>query len=194
MKNPLLALFLGCLVLLVQPTVRAAALEGQSFDDSIRIANTDLHLNGLGLRGVMMIKGYVAGLYLPARASSLQDIAASTGPKRLQLRMMRAASPGDFVDALVGGMRRNSSAPEMQQLEDRIGQLTRSIQAAGAARKGDVVNFDYVPQVGTTLTLNGHVQGQPIVGADFYTAILKIFIGEHPVDRKLKQGLLGGGA
>lgn len=194
MKMTLPTLLLGCLVLLSPPAAHAAALEGQSFDDSIRMANTELHLNGLGLRGVMMVKGYVAGLYLPARASSLPDIAASSGPKRLQLRMMRGASPADFVDALVGGMRKNSSPAELQQLEDRIGQLTRAIQAAGAARKGDVVNFDYLPDAGTTLTLNGNVQGKPITGADFYTAILKIFIGDHPVDKKLKQGLLGGGA
>lgn len=194
MKKCLPTLFLGCLALFTQPAAHAAALEGQSFDDRIRIANTELHLNGLGLRGALMIKGYVAGLYLPAKASSLLDIAAGAGPKRLQLRMMRSATPADFVDALVGGIRKNSSAAELQQLDDRIGQLSRAIQAAGAARKGDVVNFDFVPDAGTTLTLNGTLLGQPITGADFYTAILKIFIGDHPVDRKLKQGLLGGGA
>ena len=192
MKNPLPTLLLGGLLLLTQPALHAAALEGQSFDDTIRLANTELHLNGLGLRGVMMIKAYVAGLYLPAKASSLPEIAANTGPKRLQLRMMRTAGPDDFVDALAGGMRKNSSPGELQQLEARIGQLTHAIQAAGGARKGDVVNFDYVPDVGTTLTLNGLAQGKPIAGADFYAAVLKIFIGERPVDKKLKQGLLGG--
>ena len=194
MKNPLFSLCFTCLVLLHSPMVAAAALEGHAFDDKIRLANTDLQLNGLGLRGVMLIKGYVAGLYLTARASNVTDIAATGGPKRLQLRMLRAASPDAFVDALVGGMRKNSSQPEQRLLEDRVAQLTRFIQAAGAARIGDVVNFDYVPEVGTTLTLNGTLQGNPITGADFYLAVLKVFIGEHPVDRKLKQGLLGGGA
>ena len=192
MTKNLIALFATCLLL---PTLaQSAALEGQSFEDHIRVANTELRLNGLGLRGVMFINGYVAGLYLPTKASNLTDIAASAGPKRLQLRMMRAASADDFVDALVGGMRKNSSATELQELDDRIAQLTRFIQAAGAARVGDVVNFDYLPEVGTTLAVNGKVQGKPITGADFYLAVLKIFIGEHPVDKKLKQGLLGGAA
>ena len=194
MKKTLLALSVTCLALLHPTVVQAAALEGQSFDDNVRLANTDLRLNGLGLRGVMFVKGYVAGLYLTARASNLSDIAATSGPKRLQLRMMRSASTDDFVDALVGGMRKNSSQQEQQGMEDRMAQLTRFIQAAGAARIGDVVNFDYVPDVGTTLTLNGKLQGKPITGADFYLAVLKIFIGEHPVDKKLKQGLLGGAA
>ena len=192
MKKNLLALFVTCLLL--PPLARSAVLEGQSFEDQIRVANIELRLNGLGLRGVMFIKGYVAGLYLPAKASSLTDVASTAGPKRLQLRIMRAASADDFVDALVGGMRKNSSATELQELDERIAQLTGFIQAAGAARVGDVVNFDYLPTVGTTLVVNGRLQGKPITGADFYIAVLKIFIGERPVDKKLKQGLLGGGS
>jgi hypothetical protein len=192
MNRNLPELVLAGLMLFAPPMVRASTLEGQAFDDTISVANTELRLNGLGLRAVMFVKGYVAGLYLPARASSVTDIAAAGGPKRLQLRMMRAASADDFVDAMTSGMRKNSSAQELQALHDRMRQLTRFIQAAGSARVGDVVNFDYVPEVGTTLTLNGKAQGKPIPGSDFYIAVLKVFIGEHPVDRKLKQGLLGG--
>jgi hypothetical protein len=192
MTNPLPALLLGGLLLLPQLPAHAAALEGQTFDDHLRMAGTDLQLNGLGLRGVLFIKGYVAGLYLPAKASSLPVIAAQAGPKRLQLRMLRAASPAEFTDALVGGMRKNASAQELQQLDERIGQLTRAITATGGARVGDVINFDFVPETGTTLTVNGQLQGKPITGADFYLAVLKIFMGDHPVDKKLKLGLLGG--
>lgn len=174
--------------------VRAASLEGQQFDDQIRLGDTTLVLNGLGLRGVMFIKGYVAGLYLPARFSSLQQISSAAGPKRLQLRMLRAAEPEDFVDALVGGIRKNSSAAELQSLGERIGLLTQAIQANGAARVGDLVNFDYLPGQGTTLSVNGKTLGAAITGADFYNAVLRIFMGDHPVDSKLKQGLLGARA
>ena len=172
----------------------AASLEGQHFEDQIRLGDTTLLLNGLGLRGVMFIKGYVAGLYLGTRSSSLQEITASAGPKRLQLRMMRAAGAGEFVDALVGGMRKNSSSAELQSLEERIGLLTQAIQSNGAARIGDVVNFDYLPGVGTTLSVNGKALGAAISGGDFYSAVLRIFMGDHPVDKKLKQGLLGSAA
>ena len=64
----------------------AASLEGQNFDDQIRLGDTTLLLNGLGLRGVMFIKGYVAGLYLGARSSNLHEITSSAGPKRLSKR------------------------------------------------------------------------------------------------------------
>lgn len=194
MYHYLLPILLLCFSLLAPLGARAASLEGQHFDDQIRLGDTTLLLNGLGLRGVMFIKGYVAGLYLSARSSSLQEITGSAGPKRLQLRMMRAAGPGEFVDALVGGIRKNSSAAELQSLEDRIGLLTQAIHSNGAAKIGDVVNFDYQPGVGTTLSVNGKALGAAISGGDFYGAVLRIFMGDHPVDKKLKQGLLGAAA
>ena len=194
MNTRLPTLLLLCLALWIPAGARAASLEGQRFEEAVRLANTELLLNGLGLRGVMFIKGYVAGLYLPARGTAYREIAAVPGPKRLQLRMLRAAGPEAFIDALVGGMRKNSSEAELLQLDERIGQLSRAIQSSGAAKAGDVVNFDYLPEQGTVLTMNGKSLGQAIAGADFYNAVLRIFIGEHPVDKKLKQGLLGGGA
>jgi hypothetical protein len=169
----------------------AAALEGVQFDDAVRLAGSELQLNGLGVRAVLVIKGYVAGLYLPHKAATTEAALGATGPKRLQIRMLRQASSKDFNDALVSGMRKNASEAELQQLGERIAQLERTIDGIGAARKGDSIEFDFVPERGTTLTFNGRPQGAPIPGNDFYRAVLQIFIGEHPVDARLKKGLLG---
>ena len=169
----------------------AATLQGQRFDDSVRIASQDLALNGLGLRTVLFIKVYVAALYLPEKAASYATISAALGPKRLQLRMLRKASPDDFIEALVEGIEVNATKAELVQLNERIRQLEQTINAIGSVRAGDVVNFDYVPGFGTTLSINGTRKGVAIDGADFYSAVLKIFIGENPVDDRLKAGLLG---
>ena len=50
-----LSMLLLCLSLLSPPSATAASLEGQHFDDQIRLGDTTLLLNGLGLRGVMFI-------------------------------------------------------------------------------------------------------------------------------------------
>jgi len=54
-----------------------------------------------------------------------------------------------------------------------------------------VVNLDFLPGKGLVMTLNGARRGQPIPGEDLYAGVLKIFLGELPVDKKLKAGLLG---
>lgn len=169
----------------------AAKLEGQQFADTIVVSNWDLKLNGLGVRVVMIFKGYVAGLYLSQKASTFLDVAALPGPKRLELRMMRDAGPDDFIDALVDGIRKNSSPSELGQLQERVDQLKIAIKSIGKAARGDVIQFDYAPDVGTVLVVNGSTQGAAIKGKDFFDAVLKIFVGENPVDLGLKSGLLG---
>ena len=80
----------------------------------------------------------------------------------------------------------------MRSLSDRVAQLERTMTQMGAAHRGDIINFDFTPDGGTAVTLNGIPRGQTIPGEDFYQAVLRIFLGEHPVDRDLKRGLLGG--
>ncbi len=186
--------FLSVLSLLLALTgspVSAASLEGQRFDDTTRIGNADLVLNGLGLRAVFIIKGYVAGLYLANKAATLEEVLAVPGPKRLQLRMLREASPQDFNNALVAGIRKNATSAELETLQERIGQLERTIAAVGTTVKGDTINLDFVPERGMTLAVNGTVRGPAIPGADFFQAVLGIFVGDNPVDKRLKKGLLG---
>ena len=176
--------------MLATPSV-AASLQGQRYDDNIRLAAQELALNGLGLRSILFIKVYVAGLYLPEKATTFRVITNMPGPKRLQLRMLRKADADDFIEALVEGIEENASKAELVQLSARMQQLTQTINAIGSVVAGDSLNFDFVPGVGTSVTVNGMKRGTVIDGADFYNAVLKIFIGENPVDNQLKAGLLG---
>jgi hypothetical protein len=169
----------------------AATLNGQQFDDTVQLANQPLRLNGMGERAVLFIRGYAAGLYLQDKKSSLEEIVALRGPKRLQLRMLREAGPDDFNRALVSGIQENVSADEFTRLSERVGQLEQIITNVGISKPGDVINFDYLPGHGTIIAVNGASKGVPIVGADFYNAVLAIFIGNRPVDARLKTGLLG---
>lgn len=191
MKSRSFAVSLACAACLAGTAAPAAVLEGVQFDEAIKMGQSDLHLNGLGLRAVSIIKGYAAGLYLTERASTADAVLRAKGPKRLQLRMLREARPHDFNKALVSGMRKNASEAELQVLNDRIQQLERIIESIGSTKKGDTINLDFVPERGTSLSMNGSQRGDTIAGADFYNALLEIFVGDRPVDAKLKKGLLG---
>jgi hypothetical protein len=41
------------------------------------------------------------------------------------------------------------------------------------------------------LTVGGKPAGQPIPGEDFYTALLRVWLGEDPAQGNLKEALLG---
>jgi hypothetical protein len=53
------------------------------------------------------------------------------------------------------------------------------------------VALDFDPQGGTRVSLNGKELGKPIAGADFYRALLRVWLGDQPVQDSLKRALLG---
>ena len=175
----------------VAPAGAAVSIEGVPFDDATRVAGRELLLNGTGLRAVFVIKGYVAGLYLPERAKNAAVILGMKGPKRLQIHPLRDVGADTFIRALNDGIHRNQTEIQMQKLADRLTQLEDAMRQIGSTKRGDTINFDYAPEAGTTISINGVARAKPIPGEDFYQAVLSIFIGNYPVDRDLKSGLLG---
>lgn len=172
----------------------AAQMEGQQYADRITLGGDALQLNGLGMRAVAWIKGYVAGLYVSEKSHDPQALLATPGAKRIALRMLRSASTQVFVDALHAGLEKNHSPEQMQQFAGRMSAFDDAIRAIGAVKPGDAVNLDYLPGQGLVMSLNGQRRGQAIPGEDFYRGVMKIFIGDNPVDKRMKQGLLGNPA
>ncbi len=165
-------------------------VEGPPFATRLRLANTDTQLNGTGVREVAWFKGYVVGLYLPERAHTAAQALAQMGPKRLQLRMLTDVPAAEFVKALNKGMERNSPPEAWPQLAPRVQRFAQQITASGLVRKGDVVDLDFDPARGLLFARNGKLVAEPIPGADFYAALLRAFIGDHPYDERMKAGLL----
>jgi hypothetical protein len=166
-------------------------VEGQPFDRLARVGGADLRLNGTGVRAVAWFKGYAAGLYLGARAANAGAVLANAGPKRLQIRMLQDVPAAEFVKAFRKGMTRNTPEAELAQLAPRMDRFAGAISAVGKVRKGDVVDLDFEPGRGTAFSLNGKLRADVIAGDDFYAALLRSFIGDHPYDDKLRAGLLG---
>jgi hypothetical protein len=185
------ALRILCLSGLLAAGAQATVIEGQHFDDRIRLADTDLVLNGVGLRAVAWLKGYAAGLYLGQRAGTPEAVVSAKGPKRIRMKMMVEVESKEFVKAFDKGMKRNLSEAEHAALTERMAKFDAIVNALVKLKKGDVVDLDYIPQRGLVLSLNGVAKGEPLPGEDLYAGLLKIFIGPRPVDARLKAGLLG---
>jgi hypothetical protein len=170
---------------------QAASLEGQRFDDRANIDGKPLVLNGLGLRGVAWLKAFVAGLYVTTPSKDGAQLVAQAGPKRLRLRIMVGASSHELTKSLVGRIEDHEPPALRQQLAPRMQTLGDQIDSLGQLKAGDSVDLDWLPGRGTQLSRNGKVVGAAVAGEDLYGAVLRIFVGDHPVDRRLKAGLLG---
>lgn len=173
--------------------VNAATLEGQRFEDTMTLSDRTLRLNGLGLRGVAWIKAFVAGLYLAAPSKDASQILAMQGPKRLRLKIMLTAPSHELTRSLTGRIEDHEPEVVRVKLGDRLTQLAGLIDSLGELQPGDTVDLDFIPDKGVSLRYNDKPIGSPVAGDDLYRSVLKIFVGDHPVDRRLKEGLLRGG-
>ncbi len=182
------------LLMLVLAAFPAAAAEvaGVKIDDKTRVANAELALNGAGLRKRVFFQVYAIGLYLPQKSSTPAAILEQPGPKRIAIHMLRDVSADDFTAALADGIRANHSEAEARALEPRVKELAAIMAELKEAKKGMAIALDWQPPGGTVMLVNGAARGKPIQGEDFYRALLRIWIGDKPVQDDLKKALLGG--
>lgn len=168
---------------------QAATLAGVTLPDSAMVGGQTLVLNGIALRtktvAFFHIKVYVGGLYLPEKADTVQAVLAQTGPDRIQMNMIYAASPGQFKGAWDDGFKDNNPdiGPGLQAKIDKF------VGFFGKAKKGDVITMDYVPGQGTEMSWNSTLKGT-IKGEDFHAALLNAFLGPK-LPEAFRNGLLG---
>ena len=173
---------------------QAATLEGQQFDDTVVLGQHKLQLNGLGLRGVAWLKAFVAGLYVTTPSRDAAALLAETGPRRLRLKIMLQAPSNELTKSLLRRVKRHETPEVQARLADRLALFAQQLDGLGQLMPGDVVDMDYLPGKGLVLSRNGRAAGKPVVGDDLYRAVLQIFVGEHAIDPRMKQGLLGAPA
>ena len=170
---------------------QALEVEGVKLETTTQVGAAALQLNGAGLRTKVFFKVYVAGLYVPQKTSNAAQLLAQKGPRRVTITMLRDVDAESFAKALNDGLRDNHTDAQFAALKPQIDALNANLKAVGEAKKGDVIHFEFVPDAGTQVTVNGQVRGSVIAGEDFFTSVLRIWLGDKPVDVNLKKALIG---
>ena len=76
--------------------VSAVELAGVKLDDSVRLVDQNLRLNGAGIRYKVVFKVYVIGLYLTDKKTTVSDVLAAAGARRVTLVMLRDVGSEEF--------------------------------------------------------------------------------------------------
>ncbi|MDP3672520.1 MAG: chalcone isomerase family protein [Telluria sp.] len=181
----------ACLAFSLGQAAQAGEVDGIKFDDTTKVAGKDLKLNGLGMRTKFVVNVYAAGLYLPEKKNSVPDILKMDGPRRMTLVMARDISSDDFGKAFMDGLNDNLDKAEKSKIVSQISKFGEMFAQLEKIKKGDVLHLDWLPGSGTQVELNGKKIGEVVPDLVFYNAVLRIWLGEKPVDRSLKPALLG---
>jgi hypothetical protein len=175
--------------LLAAPGLQAAEVAGVRVEDRVRVGGNDLLLNGAGLRSKLFIKVYVGALYVNEKTSAPAGVLDSTAPRRMVLRMLRDLGADALHEALEEGLVNNHSPAELAAIKPQVGELATIMKGIGKVREGDTVAIDFSAD-GISISLNGEGRGK-VAGPAIARALLKVWLGEKPVDASLKKALLG---
>ena len=167
----------------------ALVVEGVRPEDRISLNGRALVLNGAGIRAKLLLKIYVASLYLPRPEKNVRAEFAST-PRRIQMNMLLTVSSEDIIDALLDTISDNSCPEELAAVKTETDQLVGLIRPFKEVKEGDAITLDFVDG-GTNLGWNGKFEGR-IPGEAFNRALTRIWLGDKPVQPDLKDKLLGG--
>ena len=187
---------------IVAALIATAGLIGPAWGDTVEVANVKyetavdvagqkLQLNGAGVRYKFVVKVYTAGLYLPQKAGTTAEVLAMPGPKRIHIAMLRDIDGNELGKLFTKGIEANVTREEFSKAINGVLKLSEIFASRKQLNSGDHFSVDYVPGLGSTVVLNGKPLGETIKEPEFFSALLRIWLGDKPVDSSLKPALLG---
>jgi len=179
--------FIALLLSINTVLVEAREVEGIEIIEEIEILDTQLELNGAGVRSKFFFNIYIGALYLTKKVQQLDDIKEDDAWRVSMHFLYDEVTGKDLVAGWNDGFKSNNTDTELSRYADQIKQfngLFRTVQ------KGDVIAVNYDPATGTSVAFNGKIAGI-VEGSSFAQLLLKIWLGESPADEGLKAAMLG---
>jgi hypothetical protein len=181
-------LFVLCCLFVWSLPAHAKEIAGVMVQETLRTQDgIVLQLNGAGIRSKFFFDIYLAELYLEHPSNRADEVIETSGRKRLIMHFLHDEVGRDkLVAGWNEGFAANTTAGEVAVLRERIGQFNGMFVDV---KKDDIVVLDYLPAEGTVVTFGKEKKGV-IPGKDFNDALLRIWLGEKPVAKGLKEKLL----
>ena len=155
----------------------AAEVGGVQLEETVRVEERALRLQGSGMRKMLFWKVYAWGLYLEERPASLQAALDADRPRQLQMHLLRGVSGKQLADAIRDSF--GKTAP--MQLPGMQARLEELCAAVRDVRKGDRLVITYVP--GQGLYVTGRVKADTFIpGKPFADALLASWLEKNELE------------
>lgn len=188
----LLALTTASLVLpLAARAADTVEVGGIKLDTTVQVGGSKLQLNGAGVRYKAVFKVYTAGLYLNNKVTTAEAAFAATGPRRIHIVMLREIDANELGKLFTKSMEQNASREEFSKIIPGVIKMGEIFSQRKKLAAGEYFSIDYLPGVGTSIVVMGKPASDPIKEPEFYSALMKIWLGRSPADAQLKEALLG---
>jgi len=181
-----LGLFIAITLVMLSSNVSADVSKIQKITQS---NGQELSLNGMGMWQRSQNDLFVAALYLPSRSKDISAINYEKIPKRVEIKISAdTIHKSSFVQMWREFMSINTPKEERRGVNKDILRFLKAFK--GKLVKGDYLIFDYLPNSGLYVLINGHQIAQ-IDNKKLIEVIINALVGQRPVTPEFKQGLLG---
>lgn len=151
----------------------------------------ELTLRGASVRRVYgFVEVYVGALYLQDNTIPDDEVVRVDNSRRMVFYLTsERVSARRFTNAIQEGLAINITKGEMAAMNSRVAQLVSLFDHRFVA--GTVGYIEWVPDEQVSrIVIDDKVRGT-VPGKDLNDALLKIWIGDHPVSERFKEEVLG---
>ena len=147
-----------------------------------------LVLNGQGTRVVFFMKVYQGSLYLEAKSSDADQIVKDNAPMAIRIDVTSEMVTADAMKKALSEGLEKSTNNDTGPISKEIEQLSLAFNSN--VTSGDFYEFIYIPEIGTHVLKNNELV-ELIPGLDFKKAFFGIFLSKNPIQKNLKNAMLG---
>ncbi|AXT55538.1 chalcone isomerase family protein [Aquimarina sp. MMG015] len=149
---------------------------------------TDLKLNGAGMREMLWIDLYAGGLYLQKKSKDPRAILDANETMAIKLNIVSGfVTQKKMIKAVQDGFKK-ATFGNTKALDERINKFIKFFNEPIV--KNDIFDIVYIKDKGVQAFKNGKELGV-IEGRDFKYALFKIWLGDEPASEGIKNGMLG---
>ena len=185
MKKIITLLFLATLTLQSFSQIKVGKA---IMDYQVEYGGEKLIMNGAGTRGMFFIDLYSGALYLSEKSSDPIGIAYEDKTMAIKIEITsKLVSREVMLKAIEDGFQK-ATDKNTSAIDSRIAKIREYYLKEFAI--GDKLDLVYIKGEGVACYLNGDKLGV-IEGQDFKFALYKIWLGEKPASKSLKNAMIG---
>ena len=187
MNSQKLKLFISSLIFCLLTSVPAVSGDN-NFPQSIIHEDIRLELNGDGVRKMFFKNIYRSGLYLLLPNDNAVEILNEDTPMAVRLEVSTEMLTSERIKGAFEVALDRSTNGNTKPIASHISKFMAVFNQTVST--GDVFDFIYLPTSGTNVLKNS-VPIDVVPGFEFKKAFFGVFLSDNPVQKSLKEAMLG---
>ncbi|MFD0932979.1 chalcone isomerase family protein [Psychroflexus salinarum] len=180
--------FMIAALIMATTTFAQTEIAGVELPNTFQVGQTELSLNGAGVREKFWMDMYAGGLYTDKKMKDSQKVMNADAPMVIKLHIVSGLISSSKMSSAVEDGFENSTKGNTKPYRAKIDKFISFF--SDEITKDDVFDITYTPSEGVVVFKNDKELGT-IKGLDFKKALFGIWFCDKPADKNLMKGMLG---